>query len=71
MADELLRRAARAIVDIRNLSSALNDAGYPASAIRLQGVAALLKGLEGELIDAQTMLDAETIDFGEAAKRAS
>ena len=61
MADELLRRAARAINDLRLLANTLNNAGYPGSSIRLQGFAGLLKGLEGELVHAQAKLDAEQI----------
>lgn len=59
MADEVLRRASRAINDLRKLATALNDAGYPGDAIRLQGFAGLLQGLESELVDAQTRGDAE------------
>jgi hypothetical protein len=50
MADEVLRRAARAITDLRELAKVLNDACYPGSAIRLQGFAGLLKRLDGELV---------------------
>jgi hypothetical protein len=71
MTDEVLRRAACAIKDLRRLARELNDAGYPGSAIRLQGAVGLLQGLEGELIEAQAKLDAERIDFSETAKLAS
>ena len=60
MADEVLRRAARAITDLKKLAKILNDAGYPGDAIRLQGFAGLLRGLEGQLIQAQAKIDAET-----------
>jgi hypothetical protein len=52
MPDEVMRRAARAIVDLHHLARELNDAGYCGSAIRLQGAAGLPKGIEGELIQA-------------------
>lgn len=67
MADEILRRAARAITDLRKLATVLNDSGYPASAIRLHGFAGLLKSIEGELVDAQTKMDASSIREGEDA----
>lgn len=61
MADEVLRRAARAITDLRRLAKALNDAGFPGPAIRLQGFAGLLRALEGELVQTQSQMDAELI----------
>jgi hypothetical protein len=61
MADEVLRRAARMINDLRRLAETLNDAGYPGSAIRLQGFAGLLRGIEGELLQAQFKLDARLL----------
>jgi hypothetical protein len=61
VADELLRRAARAITDLRRLGTVLNDAGYPRDALRLQGFAGLLMGLEDELADAQKKLDARVL----------
>ena len=61
MADEVLRRAARAITDLRRLAKALNDAGFPGPAIRLQGFAGLLRGLEVELVRTQAQMDAELI----------
>ena len=61
MADEVIRRATRAITDLRKLAAILNDAGYPGDAIRLHGFAGLLKELEGELVDAQTKVDASVL----------
>jgi hypothetical protein len=61
MADEVLRRAARTINDLRALAETLNDAGYPGSAIRLQGFAGWLRGIEGELVQAQVKCDAELL----------
>jgi hypothetical protein len=58
MADEVLRCAARTIVDLYHLARELHDADYPGSAIRLQGAAGLLRGLEGELIQAPAGRDA-------------
>ena len=59
MTDEILKRAARVIIDLRELAKSLNDAGYPGSSIRLQGMAGVVQSLEGELIKAQEKLDAE------------
>jgi hypothetical protein len=59
MADEILRRAARIIVDLRTVGKALNDAGHPGSAIRLYGFAGHLRGIESELMRAQTKANAE------------
>jgi hypothetical protein len=59
MADEVLRRAARAITDLNKLATILNDAGYHGDAIRLQGFTGSLRGLEGQLIQAQAKIDAE------------
>ncbi len=61
MAEEILRRAARAITDLRRLATILNDSGYPASAIRLHGFAGMLKSIEGELVDAQTKMDGRSV----------
>ena len=66
MADEVLRRAARTINDLHTLAATLNDTGYPGSAIRLQGFAGWLRGIEGELVQAQTKLDAELIPLVDA-----
>lgn len=68
MSDEILRRAAHAITDLRKLAKALNDAGYPMESIRLQGFAGYVRQLEGELIQAQAKADSER---QEDAKRAS
>jgi hypothetical protein len=61
MTDEVLKRAARTINDLRTLAETLNDAGYPGSAIRLQGFAGWLRGIEGELVQAQGKFDAELL----------
>jgi hypothetical protein len=53
MPNEILKRAARVITDLRNLAKTLNDAGYPMSSIRLQGFASVVEQLEGELLQAQ------------------
>lgn len=68
MADEVLRRAARAINDLRKLATTLNDAGYPGDAIRLQGFAGTLLGLEDKLVDAQTEMDAELLDVATSCR---
>ena len=70
MADAILRRAARTIADLRKLSKALNDAGYPMASLRLQGFAGVVKELEGELIQAQSRIDAEQVPASDEAKRA-
>jgi len=57
MADELLRRAARAITDLRRLATTLNEAGYPGDAIRIQGFAGTLRELEDKLAEAQAKID--------------
>jgi hypothetical protein len=62
MADELLRRAARAITDLRKLATTLNHAGYPGDAIRIHGFAGILRELEGKLADAQAKMDLELLD---------
>ena len=61
MADEILKRAACTITDLRKLAKNLNDAGYTMSSIRLQGFAGIVQQLEGELIQAQTKLDASEL----------
>jgi hypothetical protein len=71
MADEILRRAARAITDLRKLAKVLNDAGYPMASLRLQGFAGVMKALEGEFIQAQAKADAEQVPPSDEAKRAS
>lgn len=70
MADEILKRAARAISDLRKLAKCLNDAGYPMSSIRLQRLAGVVQELEGELIQAQAKLDAEQIASSDNGKLA-
>jgi len=62
MADELLRRAARAITDLRRLATTLNEAGYPGDAIRIQGFAGTLRELENKLAEAQAKVDSEILD---------
>lgn len=49
MSDELLRRAVRAIGDLRKIAKVLCDSGFPGAAIRLQGYAAYVQSLGTEL----------------------
>ena len=62
MADEVLRRAARAIFDLRKLATTLNNAGYPGDAIRIEGFAGTLRELEDKLADAQAKIDSGLLD---------
>ncbi len=49
MADDVRSRVARVVADLRELAN-LQTADIPADAIRLQGYAAMVRQLQGELL---------------------